>query len=85
MVRVEECVCKISYSYLFYTEMHFISSIDVNFLQNQWNVKCRLRAPDHSWYFKSLSRIITIQGFILPIITGAKKYTISRLVNFLTT
>ena len=90
MSRVEMCpgqlLCKISYSYLFYTEMHFISSIDVIFLQNQWNVKCRLRAvPDHSWCFKSLSRIITIQGFILPIITGAKKYTISRLVNFLTT
>ena len=89
MVRVEECVqcpeqllCKISYSYLFYTEMHFISSIDVNFLQNQWNVKCRSRAPDHSGCFKSMSKTITIQGFILPIITAAKTYTISRLVNF---
>ena len=62
-----------------------LSFLHRNALYYQWNVKCRLRAPDHSWCFKSLSRIITIQGFILQIITGAKKYTISRLVNFLTT
>ena len=33
-----QLLCKISYSYLFYREMHFISRIDVNFLQNQRNV-----------------------------------------------
>ena len=51
--------------------MNFISRIHVNFLQNQRNVKCRSRAPDHSWCFKStcMSRTITV----LPIITAAKE------------
>ena len=42
-------------------------------------MKCRSRAPGHGACLKSVSRTITMQGFILAAITAAEKCTISRL------
>ena len=65
-----------THRYHCYREMHFISRRDVNFAKTQWSVKCRSRAPAHGAWLKSVSRTITMQGFILPAITAAEKCTL---------
>ena len=57
-------------------EMHFNSRCDVNFAKTQWTVKCRSRAPAHGAWLKSVSRTITMQGFILTAITAVEKCTL---------
>ena len=47
-------------------EMHFISSLNINFGQSQWSMKGRSRTPGHGVCSKSVSSTIMIQGFILP-------------------
>ena len=48
--------------------------------QSQWSVKSRSRAPGQCAFSKSVSRTITMQGFILTANTAAKKKNfISRL------
>ena len=39
----------------------------------QWSVKSRSRAPGQGAFLKSVSRTITMQGFILTANTTAKK------------
>ena len=70
--------------------MNFISRLDVNFLDNakfgqsQWSVKSRSRAPGQGAFLKSVSRTITMQGFILKANTAAMKLTLFLDdVNFL--
>ena len=56
------------------------------FIQSQWSMKSRSRAPGQGACLKSVSRTNTMQGFILTANTAAKKLTffISRLdINFL--
>ena len=49
---------------------------DIKFGQSQWSVKSRSRAPGQGACSKSVSRTITMQGFILTAITAAKKLTL---------
>ena len=39
-------------------------------------MKCRSRVPVHGACLKSLTKTITMQGFILPAITAAEKCTL---------
>ena len=85
---LEECV-KDNYGARLHTlsyhccrEMHFISRLDETFSRlnikfySQWSVKRRSRASGHGACLKSLSWIITVQGFILPAITAAEICTL---------
>ena len=54
-------------------EMYFNSRLDIKFGQSQWSVKSRSRAPGQGSCLKSVSRTITMQGFILTANTAAKK------------
>ena len=56
--------------------MHFISRLNIKFLQSRWSVKCRSRVPGHGAWLLSVSRTINIQGIILPDITAAEKCTL---------
>ena len=49
---------------------------DLKRLQSQWSMKCRPRAPCHGACLKSVSMTITMQGFILTVITVAEKCTL---------
>ena len=55
-----------------------ISRHDVNFLDStqnfdsQWSVKSRSRALGQGAFLKCVSRVITMQGFILPAITATE-------------
>ena len=60
------------HSYHACREMHFYSRLDVKF-PSQWSRKCRSRG--HGVCLKSVSRTITMQGFILTAITAAEKCT----------
>ena len=57
-------------------EMYFNSRLDIKFGQSQWSVKSRSRAPGQGACLKSVSRTITMQGFILTANTAAKKLTL---------
>ena len=65
-----------THSHRFCRDMHFNSRLDIKFGQSQWSMKCRSRAPCHSKWLLSVSRTITMQGFILPAITAAEKCTL---------
>ena len=47
---------------------------NVNF-DSHLSVKCRSRSPGHDACLKSVSRTITIQGFIFPAIIATEKST----------
>ena len=51
------------------------------FWQSQWSVKWRSRALGLGACLKSVSRTITVQGFILPDITAAEKSTLTLIVD----
>ena len=59
-------------------KLTFISRLDVNFLDStqnfdsQWSVKSRSRALGQGAFLKCVSRVITMQGFILPAITATE-------------
>ena len=57
-------------------EMYFNSRHDIKFGQSQWSVKSRSRDPGQGACLKSVSRTITMQGFILTANTAAKKLTL---------
>ena len=48
-----------THSYHCCREMHNNSRLDVKFLQSQWSMKCRSRAPGHGVCLKSVSRTTT--------------------------
>ena len=52
------------------------SRLDIKFVQSQWSVKSRSRAPGQGACLRSVSRTITMQGFILTANTAAKKLTL---------
>ena len=59
-----------------YRERHFSMLLDVKFSQSQWSVKCRSRVLGHGAYLKSMSRKITMQGFLILAIIGTDKDTL---------
>ena len=62
-------------------ESYFSILLDMKFWQSQWSVKCRSRVPGHGVCLKSMTRTITMQGFMILAIIGAEKVT---LVFYLT-
>ena len=50
--------------------------LDIKFGQSEWSMKCRSWANGHGACLKSVSRTITMQGFILTANTAAKKLTL---------
>ena len=45
-------------------------------LKSQWSVKCRSRVPGHGACLKSMSRTITMYGFMMLAIIGTEKDTL---------
>ena len=78
-------LCKVSYTQLSLFQRNALYLLDVNFLQSQWSMKCRSRAQGHGVWLLSVSRMIAMQGSILPDITVCRKiHFISRLDKILT-
>ena len=48
------------------------SRLDTKFGQSQWSVKSRSRALGQGAFLKCVSRVITMQCFILPAITATE-------------
>ena len=67
---LEQCVKDNNYA-RFHTKL---SRLDVKF--DKWSLKCRSRVPVHGVCLKSLSRTITVHGFIFTATTAEEKNTL---------
>ena len=62
-------------SYHWYRERHFSILINVKLYQCLWSMKYRSRVLGHGACLQSMSRTITMQGFMILAIIGTKKDT----------
>ena len=55
---------------------HISILLDMKFCQYQWSMKCRSRVLGHGVCLKSMSKKITMQGFLILAILGTDKDTL---------
>ena len=60
-------------SFHLHRKRHISILLDMKFCQYQWSMKCRSRVPGHVVCLKSMSKIITMQGFLILAIIGTDK------------